>query len=371
MPALLLNYFGQGAVVLEHPESASAPFFLLGPSWTLYPVVALATVATVIASQAVISGTFSLTHQAIQLGFLPRLPLRHTSATEYGQIYVPNMNWILMVSVVGLVLGFRTSSNLASAYGIAVTGTMLVASLLAYTVARHLWGWQRTSAIPVFGFLMAMDLSFFVACLTKFVEGGWFPLLVAGLTFILFQAWREGRAELTRFHEDGAISLESFLARLTANRAPRVAGTAVFMTGSPTAVPSALLHNLKHNKVLHERVVLLTVLTAQVPTVLESERIEVTTYPHAFYRVIARYGFMESPDVPKILEACASRGLAMNMMETSFFLGRDTLVPAVRSRMPLWRERVFFWLFRNSSSATDFFRIPPNRVIELGSQVEI
>ena len=371
MPGLLLNYFGQGALLLADPTAVRAPFFLLAPDWALYPLVGLSTFATIIASQAVISGTFSVTSQAMQLGFLPRLVFRHTSATEFGQIYMPNINWILMVCVVGLVLGFQSSSHLAHAYGIAVTGTMLVGTILGYTVARHHWGWSRAKAVPLFSLFLIVDLAFFIACSTKVAAGGWVPLLVAAATFVLIQAWREGRAEMSRYQEEGSISLSSFLSRLTANRAPRVAGTAIFMSASSTSVPSALLHNLKHNKVLHERVVLLTVLTESVPTVPEEERIAVETFPHAFYRVVARYGFMESPDVVRILDACAARGLAFNMMETSFFLGRDTLVAASKSRMPLWRERIFFWLWRNASSAAMFFRIPPNRVIELGSQVEI
>jgi KUP system potassium uptake protein len=371
MPGLLLNYFGQGALIIHDPAAARAPFFLLAPSWAQYPLVGLSTLATIIASQAVISGTFSVTHQAMQLGFLPRLVFRHTSATEFGQIYMPNINWILMTCVVALVLGFQSSSHLAHAYGIAVTGTMLVGTILGYTVARYHWGWPRTKAVPLFLLFLIVDLAFFLACSTKIAAGGWVPLVVALATFVMIQAWREGRAEMMRYQEEAAMSLESFLARLTAKRAPRVAGTAIFMSASPVSVPSALLHNLKHNKVLHERVVLLNVQTEQVPTVLEAERITVETHPHTFYRVIARYGFMESPDVLRILEACARHGLSFDMMETSFFLGRDTVVPALRSRIPLWRERIFFWLWRNASSATDFFRIPPNRVIELGSQVEI
>ncbi|TAL02075.1 MAG: potassium transporter Kup [Rhodospirillaceae bacterium] len=371
MPALLLNYFGQGALIMAHPATVSAPFFLLAPNWLLYPLVGLSTLATIIASQAVISGTFSMTHQALLLGFLPRLPFRHTSATEYGQIYMPHVNWILMLAVVGLVLGFKTSSNLASAYGIAVTGTMLIATGLLYSVATQSWGWSWAKMMPIFMTLAVIDLSFFSSCMTKVVDGGWFPLLVAGGVFAVFQAWREGRAELTRSREDASLSLESFIARLSAKKVPRVAGTAVFMTSSLEGVPSALLHNLKHNKVLHERVVLLTVLTEQVPWVADAERLAVSTYPHAFYRVVARYGFMESPDVPAALTGCACQGLAVDMMDTSFFLGRDSLVPKLRSSLPVWRERVFLWLWRNAASATDFFRLPPNRVVEMGSQTEI
>jgi len=371
MPALVLNYFGQGALIMTHPETLSAPFFLLAPQSLLYPLVGLTTLATIIASQAVISGTFSITHQALLLGFLPRLPFRHTSATEYGQIYMPHVNWILMLAVVGLVLGFKTSSDLASAYGIAVTGTMLIATGLLYSVATQSWGWSWVKVLPIFATLAVIDLSFFAACMTKVVDGGWFPLLVAFGVFAIFQSWREGRAEMTRSREDASLSLESFIARLSAKKVPRVAGTSIFMTASPEGVPSALLHNLKHNKVLHERVVLLTVMTEHVPWVPDMDRIEVTTFPHAFYRVIARYGFMESPDVPAALMSCAAQGLAVDMMDTSFFLGRDSLVPKLRSSLPVWRERVFLWLWRNAASATDFFRLPPNRVVEMGSQTEI
>jgi KUP system potassium uptake protein len=371
MPALLLNYFGQGALVLSRPETLTAPFFLLAPTWLLYPLVGLSTLATIIASQAVISATFSLTHQALLLGFLPRLPFRHTSETEAGQIYMPHVNWLLMVAVIGLVLGFKSSSALASAYGIAVTGTMLVATILLFTVVRQRWRWPLGLAIPFIGIIALVDGAFLTACLTKVIEGGWFSLAAGLGMFVVFQSWRDGRALLTRSREDGSLSLQSFLARLSANRAPRVSGTAVFMTANSDGVPSALLHNLKHNKVLHERVVLLTVITETVPWVSPQGRIDVTPFPHAFYRVIARYGFMESPDVPAILAECKSHGLAFDLMDTSFFLGRDSLVPAVRSAMPVWRERLFLWLWRNASSATDFFRLPPNRVVEMGSQTEI
>ena len=371
MPALLLNYFGQGAMMLSNPETAKAPFFLLAPGWALYPLVAVATLATIIASQAVISAAFSLTHQALLLGFLPRLPFRHTSETEHGQIYIPHVNWILAVAVVGVVLGFKNSGSLASAYGIAVTGTMLVATILLATVARRRWGWSPALLVPVIGVLLVIDLAFFTACLTKLHEGGWFPLVVAFCVFVVFQSWREGRAQLNQTREDASLSLHSFLARLSANRAPRVSGTAVFMVSSPEGVPSALLHNLKHNKVLHERVVLMTVIIEGAPWASERNRIEVTPHPHAFYRVVARYGFMESPDVPAVLAACRSHGLSFDPMDTSFFLGRDNLVPAEKCKMPRWRERIFLWLWRNASSATEFFRLPPNRVVEMGSQTEI
>jgi KUP system potassium uptake protein len=371
MPALLLNYLGQGATIMAHPGAANAPFFLLAPHELLLPLVGLTTVATIIASQAVISGTFSITHQALLLGFLPRLPFRHTSATEYGQIYMPHVNWILMVAVVGLVLSFKSSSNLAGAYGVAVTGTMVIASALLLSVARQSWGWSVPKAGLVFLPLLAIDTSFFSACVTKILEGGWFPLLVAAAVFTVFQSWREGRAELTKAQEDASLSLQSFISRLTVKKVPRVGGTAIFMTASTEGVPSALLHNLKHNKVLHERVILLTVTTEQVPWVAEVRRIEISTYPHAFYRVIARYGFMESPNIPEILTQGSCQTLAIDMMDTSFFLGRDNLVPKLHSALPVWRERIFMWLWRNAASATDFFRLPPNRVVEMGSQTEI
>jgi len=371
MPGLLLNYFGQGAMIIANPETVSAPFFLLAPEYLLYPLVGLSTLATIIASQAVISGTFSITHQAMLLGFLPRLHFRHTSATEYGQIYMPNVNWILMASVVGLVIGFKTSSSLANAYGIAVTGTMVISTALLYVNATRNWGWSAARAMPLFAFLFFLDVSYFMSCIAKVFEGGWFPLLVAIIVYAIFQSWRAGRAELTRTQEEGSLSLRAFISRLTTNKVPRVAGTAVFMTASTDNVPGALLHNLKHNKVLHERVVLLTVQTKQVPWISDKARIEVTPYPHAFYRVLVCYGFMESPDIPAALAKCASHGLSIDMMDASFFLGRDSLVPKLRSSLPLWYERIFLWLWRNASSATDFFRLPPNRVVEMGSQTEI
>ncbi len=371
MPALLLNYFGQGALILSKPAAASAPFFLLAPEWLLYPLVALATCATVIASQAVISAAFSLTHQALLLGYLPRLPFRHTSATEAGQIYIPHVNWLLMVAVIGTVLGFKTSGALASAYGIAVTGTMIVATILLYRVARWHWSWPRWAVMPFIGAILLLDAAFFGACLTKVHHGGWFPLLVGFGIFAMFQSWRDGRKLLMQSREDASLSLQSFLARLSKTKAERISGTAVFMTASGDGVPQALLHNLKHNKVIHERVVLLTLITEPVPWSSSTKRIDVTTYPHAFFRVTARYGFMESPDVPAVLAACAPLGLSFNMMETSFFLGRDSLVPAQKCPMPRWRERLFLWLWKNASSATEFFRLPPNRVVEMGSQTEI
>jgi KUP system potassium uptake protein len=343
----------------------------LAPQWALWPLVVLTTFATIIASQAVISGAFSITHQALLLGFLPRLPFRHTSATEFGQIYMPHVNYILMVAVVGLVLGFKSSSNLASAYGIAVTGTMVISSTLLFTVATQSWGWSNLKAILILAPLALVDWAYFAACITKVIDGGWFPLVVAAMVFVVFQAWREGRAELTKVQEEGSVSLQSFISRLTAKKVPRVSGTSVFMTASTEGVPSALLHNLKHNKVLHERVILLTVVTEQVPWVNEARRIEVSTFPHAFYRVVARYGFMESPDIPAALTSSPCQSLAIDMMDTSFFLGRDSLVPKLRSALPVWRERIFMWLWRNAASATDFFRLPPNRVVEMGSQTEI
>ncbi|MDP1826112.1 MAG: potassium transporter Kup [Archangium sp.] len=371
LPALLLNYFGQGALVLSDPTAVQNPFYLLAPSWALLPLVALSTAAACIASQAVISGAFSLTRQAVQLGFCPRLEIVHTSATEIGQIYVPAVNWGLMVAVLGLVLGFRTSSSLAAAYGIAVASTMVITAMLALLVAKDQWRWSTTAAVLIFGVFVLIDGAFLAANAVKFFEGGWFPLLLAGAIFALMTTWGRGRTVLQERLTESSLPLESFLESLTLSRVVRVPGTAVFMTGSAEGTPPALLHNFKHNKVVHERVVLLTVQTADEPHVADAERVTVTPLESGFFRVRARFGFMETPGVPGLMRQLAQHGLELREMDTSYFLGRETLLPTHRQGMPLWRKALFGWMSKNARPATSYFRLPPNRVVELGTQVEL
>jgi KUP system potassium uptake protein len=368
-PSLLINYFGQGALLLGSPEAVSNPFYLLAPAWALYPLVGLSTAATVIASQAVISGAFSLTRQAVQLGYFPRLEIIHTSSEAIGQIYIPRVNWGLLATIFPLVLIFQSSSNLAAAYGVAVTATMVLTTLLFHVVLRRIWGWNALSAGLIIGFFLIIDLSFFASNAIKISEGGWLPLVLALATFILFTTWKRGRKILFERLTEETLPLDQFLKRIAVKSPIRVPGTSIFMTGSTDGVPHALLHNLKHNKVLHERVVLLTVVTRNVPHVPQDQRIAVTTLPANFYRILVSYGFTEDPDVPRDLEAAIEHGLDLNMMDTSFFLGRETLYPARPPKMALWREVVFIWMSRNAISATDFFKIPPNRVVELGTQI--
>ena len=371
LPALLLNYFGQGGRILATPEAAHHPFYSLVPDWAHYPVVALATAATVIASQAVISGCFSLTRQAIQLGYCPRLKIRHTSSEEIGQIYIPFVNWVLMLGTIALVFGFRSSGKLAVAYGVAVTTTMLITTILFYVVARRRWGWGRlASGAPAAVFLM-MDLSFFSANIVKISHGAWFPLLIGLGVFTLLSTWKRGREELGAHFLEQRVPLAVFLERLAADPPPRVPGHAVFMSGHPNAAPAALLHNIEHNHVLHEDVVILSVLTLDVPRATRKERLEITEHGSGVFQVIARYGFMEEPSVPRILASCKRRGLDLVMAETSFFLGRERVLVKKRSGMPAWRIRLFSFLSHNALGATAYYEIPPDRVVELGAQVEI
>lgn len=372
LPGLMLNYLGQGALLLREPEAARNPFFLLAPQWALYPLVVLATGAAAIASQAVISGAFSNTRQAMQLGYCPRMEVVHTSAEEKGQIYLPGLNLMLLVGVVLLVLGFRSSSNLAGAYGIAVSTAMLTTTMMAYVVARERWGVRRAVALPVAGLFLGVELAFFSANAVKIPEGGWFPLALALALFTLMTTWKRGREILAGKLRAASMNLEDLLESFQGEHAPvRVPGTAVFMTGNPEGSPPALLHNLKHNKVLHEQVVLLTILSEDVPHVTVEERVEVEPLELGFVRVIARYGFMENPSIPDILKKCREKGLQFQLMSTSFFLGRETLIPSKKPGMAMWREALFSWMSRNARSATAFFRIPPNRVVELGTQVEL
>jgi KUP system potassium uptake protein len=370
LPALALNYLGQAALVLRSPATASDPFFLQTPSWGLIPLVILATIATIIASQAVISGSFSLTRQAIQLDYVPRMEVRHTSATEIGQIYMPRVNWILMIGVVTLVLGFGSSNSLAGAYGIAVTGTMSATTILAAIVARHLWNWSWVVVAPLFGTLLAVDLLFFGSTLLKIPNGGWFPLLAGAAAIFIMVTWRRGRKVVyEKLYGDG-LKLDSFLARLEASRM-RVARTAVFMTADPTVVPRAMLHNMKHNMVLHERNVLMRVIIEDLPHVPADQRVEVERLGKGFFRVTARFGYMDDPNVPEALEAARKHGLATDMMQTSFFIGRETLIPSSKPGLPFWQEKLYIALAATALSATAFFGIPPGQVVELGAQIEI
>ncbi len=370
-PALMLNYFGQGALLLADPAAIKNPFFLLVPSWGLYPLVALSTVATVIASQAMISGAFSLSRQAVQLGVSPRLEVRHTSEQEIGQIYVPPVNWGLLVCVLGLILAFQSSSELASAYGIAVTACMVIDTIVMFVVVQLYWGWSLPRALLTWGAFLAIDGLFFSSNLLKVVEGGWFPLLVGALVFLLLATWYKGRNILRAQMREDSIPIEKFVSRVTDKSPARVSGTAIFLTGDLTNVPFTLLHNLKHNKVLHQRVVFLSVATEDHPFVREDERLLMEELGKGFYRLQVRYGFKESPNVPRALSDCVRLGLDFDLMETSFFLGREKLVPGLHSKMSRWRDRLFIWMARNALSATEFFRIPSNRVVELGTQVEL
>jgi len=372
LPALVLNYMGQGALLLAEPAAADNPFYRLVPVWGLVPMVGLATAATIIASQAVISGAFSLTRQAVHFGYSPRLAIEHTSPSEIGQIYIPGINWILMVAAIGLVLGFGSSGDLASAYGVAVSTTMAITTVLFYVVARERWHWRRWFLVPLAAFFLVIDLAFFASNIVKVPQGGWFPLVVAALVFTLMTTWRRGRQILAQRVRTTGFPIETFLANLPNEKVERVPGTAIFLTGNPAGTPPALLHNLKHNRVLHERVVLLHVTTEDVPTVLPVERVEIEELGQGFYSMVARYGFMESPDIPRVLERAAQMGLPCELLETSFFLSSETLIATQeKPGMAVWRERLFALLARNAQRATAYFRLPPNRVIELGTQIEL
>ena len=370
LPALLLNYWGQGAMLLADPAKVVNPFFLMAPVWAQAPLVLLATAATIIASQAVISGAFSVARQAVQLGYLPRMAVIHTSGHQEGQVYVPLTNWTLCIGVVALVVGFRSSSNLAAAYGVAVTATMTIDTILIALLMYYLWGWRLASVAAVAGTFLIVDGAFLAANILKIPEGGWFPLLVGLVSFTVLTTWKRGRKLVTAAQAALSMSLTDFLGMLDRD-IHRVRGTAVFMTGNSEGVPSALLHNLKHNQVLHQRVFLLTVVTAETPLVEPSQRTEHTELGNGFYRLIVRFGFMEHPDIPEALATCVSFGHAFEMMETTFFLSRDNIVPTLMPGMAVWRERLFALLSRNATPAHEFFRIPTNRVVELGTLLEI
>jgi KUP system potassium uptake protein len=370
LPALVINYFGQGALIIQVPGAIQNPLFLMAPEWAGLPLVGLATVATVIASQAVITGAFSVTRQAIQLGYLPRMQIIHTSASEMGQIYLPFVNWMLATFVAFLVLGFKSSTHLAAAYGVAVTGTMIIDALLLSVVAALLWKWKPIVLGLVIGTFLFVDLSFFTANLTKIAHGGWFPLAIGLVIFLILTTWKRGRALLWERVSKDSLELETFL-NAVSDRVPRVPGTAIFMTGTATGTPGSLLHNLKHNKVLHEQVVVLTVQFQEIPYMPEDQRFELTTLPKNFYRLLLRYGFMEEPNIPEALRRAEQKGLHCDPMQSSYFLSRETVIPSSKPGMAMWREHIFAWMSRSATSAMDFFNIPPNRVVELGTQVEI
>jgi KUP system potassium uptake protein len=371
LPALLLNYFGQGALLLETPSAAENPFYRLVPAWGLYPMVVLATAAAVIASQAVITGAFSLTMQAVQLGFSPRLKITHTSTREFGQIYIPTVNWVLMFGCIAIVVGFRTSSNLAAAYGVAVTSTMVITTILFYVVARERWSWSRLMAGSLCLIFLIIDLSFFGANIIKVAHGGWFPLLLAAIVFTIMMTWKKGRSILSERIQSDSQPLEDFLHEIERRPPHRVPGTAIFMNGNATRTPTALIHNLEHNRVLHERVLFLTVKTRLVPYVDEGERVEIEPVGNGFYRLKIFYGYMEDPEIPRVLEKVSSPGFKFDPNETTYFLGRETIMASKRPGMAIWREKIFALISRNATSATAYFCLPPDRVVELGSQVEI
>lgn len=371
LPALTLNYLGQGALLLSDPSAISNPFFLLFPSWALYAAVGLATVATVIASQAVISGVFSMTKQAIQLGFLPRMQIKHTSDRKIGQIYIPFVNWTLLAAVIMAVLGFGSSSSLASAYGVAVTTTMVIETILTFFVIRYAWNYPFFLCLLATGFFLLIDTTFFAATMLKIAQGGWFPLAIGAVVFFVMSTWNRGRQILVEHLRSAAIPLQPFLESLMAHPPARVAGTSVFLTADPDGVPHALLHNLSHNQVLHERVVILTVMYIETPRILKEHRISVKPLVDNCYQVTVRYGFKDEPNLPYALELCEPYGLVFEPLQTSYFLSRDIVVPSPGPGMGLWRERIFAAMARNASNAAEYFKLPANRVLELGARVEI
>jgi KUP system potassium uptake protein len=371
-PALVLNYFGQGALLIVNPKALENPFYLSYPAWALYPMVALATAATIIASQATISGAYSMTRQAIQLGYLPRMDIEHTSAKTFGQIYIPAVNWVLLIVVAAAVIGFGSSTKLASAYGVAVMGTMLVTTFLTFFVIRYGWGYPLWLCLLATGFFMLIDLTLFAAALLKIHEGGWFPLALGAVIFLIMTTWRRGREILTARLQADSVPLDPFLKSLFREPPQRVPGTAVFLTAAADTTPQALLHSLKHFQALHERVVFLTIEFRDVPWMPFQERVVCERLGNNCWRVRVRYGFMNRPDVTRALEHCAALGLEFDAMQTSFFVSRQRVVPGVGpGGMAFWRERIFAAMARNAGNVTDFFNIPTNRVVELGTRVLI
>jgi KUP system potassium uptake protein len=378
LPALLLNYFGQGALLLRQPAAIANPFYLLAPTWFVYPLLVIATSAAVVASQALISGAFSLTQQAIQLGYSPRMRIIHTSKHEAGQIYIPEVNKALAAGTLLLVLSFQTATRLGAAYGVAVSGTMAITSILFYMVVRHQWGWSKLKAGAFLVFFLTIDLAFFLANLAKIPHGGWVPLAIAGSVFTLMTTWKRGRAILRVILQRGTVPIDMFLSDVERRKPVRVKGTAVFMTSDPEGAPVVLLHHLKHNKVLHDQVVLLSIVTAEVPEVPASERITIEPLGQGFFRVQASYGFMETPNVPAVLQFCGRHGINIKKTDVSYYLGRERLLPNLPRRskdpdigaMARWRKKLFVLMSQNARGATEFFGIPPNRVVELGTQIE-
>ncbi|HKE15027.1 MAG TPA: potassium transporter Kup [Kofleriaceae bacterium] len=371
MPALLLNYYGQGALLVSDPSAAENPFYALAPGWTLYPMLILATAAAVIASQALISGVFSITRQAMQLGYWPRLRIMHTSAHEEGQIYVPEMNYLLMIGCIALTIGFGSSSAIASAYGIAVTGTMIITSLLFWVVARRLMGWKAWAVTALVGMFLVIDVAFFSANAIKIASGGWFPLIAGGAVFAVMTTWRRGRDYLAHKFITDSLPLEMFLAEVESAKPHRVRGTAVFMTSSAAGTPNVLLHYFKHSKVLHEQVVLFTVQAARVPKLRPQDMVRVEELGQGFFKVSARIGFMQDPDAQAILRQARKEGAAIDLSDVSYYLGRETLLTGGAAPMARWRKVLFSFLSRNARPATQFFNLPPNRVVELGAQIEL
>ncbi len=371
LPGLVLNYFGQGALLLSKPEAISNPFYLLAPDWAVAFLVVIATVATVIASQALISGVFSITRQAVQLGFCPRIQIIHTSSREIGQIYIPVVNWALFVGVIWLVLEFGSSSRLASAYGIAVTTTMVITTLLAWVVAVKLWKWPAWAAALLFLGVLSIDIAFFFPNILKVTHGGWVPLMVGGMVYLLMTTWKKGRRILAAALKARSIPMEDFLVRIQNNPPLRVPGTGIYMSSETWGAPVPLLHNLKHNKIIHERVIVLTILSEEVPSILKEERVSIQELGENFFRVVARYGFMETPKIRHIFEACRAEGINLHVEESTFVLGRETILASKIPGMAIWREKLFAVMTKNAQRPTAFFRIPPNQVIEMGIQVEI
>jgi KUP system potassium uptake protein len=371
MPALTLNYFGQGALLLKNPEAVKNPFYMMGPEWAILPLVLLATMATVIASQAMITGAFSVTKQAVQLGYLPRLQMRHTSVRETGQIYIPFVNWGLFVAIVMAVVMFKSSSNLAAAYGIAVTTDMLITTVLTFFVIRYAWKYPLWLCIAATGIFFIVDVTFWASNLLKLEQGGWFPVLIGMAMFTLMMTWKQGRGLLNEKLKADAIDLKSFLEAVFVSPPTRVEGTAVFLTAEPGTVPNAMLHNLKHNKVLHENNLFVTVQSHEVPWIGINKRVEIEPLGHSCWQVVLHYGFKNDPDVPRALEQIRARGCEIEKMKTSYFLSRDTVVPTIGRGMAPWREKLFAQMHHNASAAADFLNLPNNSVVELGSKIEI
>ncbi|HEU4878072.1 MAG TPA: KUP/HAK/KT family potassium transporter, partial [Gemmatimonadaceae bacterium] len=371
LPALMLNYFGQAALVLREPAAAANPFYLLAPRILLYPMVALATAAAVIASQALISGAFSITQQCIQLGYCPRMSIIHTSETEHGQIYIPEVNRALMIGCLTIVVGFRSTSALGAAYGIAVTGSMAISTILFSTLARTRWEWSWPKVLGLATLFLIVDLSFFGSNALKIVHGGWVPLAIAISVFTLMTTWNSGRRIVQSLLARGSLPIDLFMADVAKRQPFRAPGTAVFMTSNPEGAPLVLLHHLRHNKTLLQNVVLLSILATNVPTVPDEERITVTDLGEGFWRVVAKYGFMEKANVPQILARCRSMGVVADRRDTTYFLGRERLLPTGRARLARWRKKLYIFMSRNSRTATEYFAIPPNRVVELGAQIEM